>query len=93
MILTIRLLCVSGIAPVHINLCVDDWRLRKMRGIKASKIGAFILLLSWVPLLIVGGLGISDNPIGLGLLGLAGTALAALWLIGFAIYCVVVRPW
>lgn len=63
-----------------------------MRGIKAVKISAVILLLSWVPLLIVGGLGISDNPIGLGLLGLAGTALAALWLIGFAIYNMVLRP-
>jgi len=59
---------------------------KTMSGSKAVKIGAAILVLSWAPLFIVGGLGISDNPIGLGLLAMAGTALAALWLVVFAIY-------
>jgi hypothetical protein len=40
-----------------------------------AKISVIGLLVSWGPLFVVGGLGISDNPIGLGLLGLAGSAI------------------
>jgi len=39
-----------------------------------AKISGVGILISWGPLLVIGGLGISDNPIGLGLLGLAGSA-------------------
>ena len=52
----------------------------------AMRIAVGILLAGWLPLLAVIVLGTSDNPIGLGLLAMAGTALAALWLIVFAIY-------
>lgn len=40
-----------------------------------AKISLIGLLVSWGPLVIVGGLGISDNPVGLGLLGLSGSAV------------------
>lgn len=39
---------------------------------------AVILAASWVPLLIVGLLDPTSNPIGLGLLGMAGTFIAAM---------------
>jgi len=40
--------------------------------------GILILVLSWVPLLIAGFVLGMDNPIGLGLLAWAGTALGLL---------------
>ncbi|MCO5063616.1 MAG: hypothetical protein M9924_04280 [Rhizobiaceae bacterium] len=57
-----------------------------MRVSTAIKITVALLVLSWLPLIIVGALGISDNPIGLGLLAMAGTMLAAVWLGAFALY-------
>ena len=41
--------------------------------------------LTWSPLLVVGALDPTANPIGLGLLSLAGTALAVLLLLAAAL--------
>lgn len=40
-----------------------------------ARISALGFFISWGSLFVVGGLGTSDNPIGLGLFGLAGSAV------------------
>lgn len=44
-----------------------------------------VLVLSWIPLVLVGLADPNSNPIGLGLLGMAGTALAVLLLAASAV--------
>lgn len=46
-----------------------------MRVIVAA---AVILLVSWVPLFVVGFLDPTSNPVGLGLLAMAGTPIAGI---------------
>ncbi len=41
--------------------------------ITTLKYAAIALALCWAPLFVVGGLGISDNPVGLGLLAVLGS--------------------
>jgi hypothetical protein len=44
------------------------------------RVGLYLLFGSWLPLIAVGLLDPSSNPIGLGLLGLAGSLLGAILL-------------
>ncbi|MCV0395916.1 MAG: hypothetical protein K5872_06630 [Rhizobiaceae bacterium] len=53
---------------------------------RIAAIGLVGLAICWLPLFIVGGLGISNNPIGLGLLAVVGTPVVAALVAGLLVY-------
>jgi hypothetical protein len=59
-------------------------------GMRLVGIAMLLMVASYVPLLIVGMLDPDSNPIGLGLLAMLGTAIAAL-IFGFALLRAVQR--
>jgi hypothetical protein len=59
-------------------------------GMRLVGIAMLLMVASYVPLLIVGMLDPDSNPIGLGLLAMLGTAIAAL-IFGFALLRAVLR--
>jgi hypothetical protein len=59
-------------------------------GMRLVGIAMLLMVASYVPLLIVGMLDPHSNPIGLGLLAMLGTAVAAL-IFGFAVLRAVLR--